>query len=46
MQDNILKFSNEEMKVLVDKNFFELKHSSTAKLVELFGQLEVELEMD
>ena len=43
MQDNILKFSNEEMKVLVDKNFFELKHSSTAKLVELFGQLEVEL---
>ncbi len=43
MQDNTLKFSNEEMKVLVDKNFFELKHSSTAKIVEIFGLLEVEL---
>ena len=43
MQDNILNFSNEEMQVLVDKKFFELKHSSTAKMIELFGMLEVEL---
>ena len=43
MQDNILNFSNEEMQVLVDKKFFELKHSSTAKMIELFGTLEVEL---
>ena len=43
MQDNILNFSNEEMQVLVDRKFFELKHSSTAKMVELFGLLEIEL---
>lgn len=43
MQDNILNFSNEEMQVLVDRKFFELKHSSTAKMVELFGELEVEM---
>lgn len=43
MQDNILNFSNEEMQVLVDWKFFELKHSSTLKMVELFGMLESEL---
>ena len=43
MQDNILNFSNEEMQVLVDRKFFELKHSSTLKMVDLFGLLEIEL---
>ena len=43
MQDSILKFSNEELAVLSDRNFFQLKHSSTAKLVEIFGRLEIEL---
>lgn len=43
MQDSILKFSNEELAAIKDRNFFELKHSSTKKIVDLFGELEKEL---
>ena len=43
MQDSILKFSNEELEAIKDRNFFELKHSSTKKIVDLFGELEKEL---
>lgn len=43
MQDSILKFSNEELAAIKDRNFFQLKHSSTKKIVDLFGELEKEL---
>lgn len=43
MQDSILKFSNEELAAIKDRNFFQLKHSSTKKIVDLFGDLEKEL---
>lgn len=45
MQDKILKFSNEELDILVDRNFFNLKHTATEKMKDLFGKLEVEVKV-
>ncbi len=45
-QVNNFNFSEEEMNVLMDLHFFKLKHSATAKLVGLFGDLERKLKAE
>jgi hypothetical protein len=41
-----MKFTPREAEILQDKSFFDLKHSATAKLVELFGDIERALKKD
>ena len=43
MQDTILNFSEKELLILQDTDFYLLKHSATKKIMDLLGHLEVGL---